>query len=70
MLLICKATGKKGEGKVRVIRQPFVVDRLVVTDLSKEGHNFGLVYLNEYHTAVAAFTLQGNDAKNCKVGFI
>ena len=67
MLLICKATGKRCEGKVRVIRQPFIVDRLIITKSSKEGPNFGLVYLNEYGTAVAAFTLQGHDSKMCMV---
>ena len=48
-----------------MIRQPYVVDRLVTVDLSKPDSSACLacVYLNEYKIAVAAFTLHGSDHK-------
>ena len=30
---------QKTDAKVKVIRQPYVIDRLVVVDISKEGHS-------------------------------
>ncbi|XP_067130426.1 pleckstrin homology domain-containing family G member 5-like isoform X3 [Centruroides vittatus] len=62
MLLICKATGKKGD-KVRVIRQPYIVDRLVLQEL-KDGSGLLVVYLNEYKVATTAFLLYTNESKH------
>ena len=31
--------GPGTDAKVKVIRQPYVIDRLVVVDISKEGHS-------------------------------
>lgn len=53
---------------MRVIRQPYLVDRLDVTDLNKETPTLALVYKNEFNMPVAAFILQNNDAKKLKVG--
>ena len=50
MLLVCKPMGRKGE-KMKLIRQPFVVDRLLCRELSKDSSAFSAVYLNEYGTA-------------------
>jgi pleckstrin domain-containing family G protein 5 len=66
MLLVCKGMGRKGE-KMKVIRQPYAVDRLLVRDLSKDPGAFGLVYLNEYGTASAALTLHSSEPKLVKV---
>jgi len=58
--------GRKGE-KMKVIRPPFVVDRLLTRELSKDPNAFGLVYLNEYATAAAALTLHTNESKMVRV---
>lgn len=52
---------------MRVIRQPYLVDRLVVTELSRETPSLAMIYKNEFDMAVAAFILQNNDAKKLKV---
>lgn len=67
MLLICKPSTKKGGATVRVIRQPYLVDRLVVTELSRETPSLAVVYKNEFDMAIAAFILQNNDSKKLKV---
>ena len=73
------------DAKVKVIRPPYVVDRLQVVDITRDstggsGHhsshhsggsgNGGLlavVYLNEYNTVSAAFTLHSNESKVIRV---
>lgn len=52
---------------MRVIRQPYLVDRLDVTDLNKETPTLALIYKNEFNMPIAAFILQNNDAKKLKV---
>ena len=54
---------------MKIIRQPFIVDRLLVSEINKDGQMVGLaaVYLNEYHVASAAFTLHSQEAKVLKV---
>lgn len=44
---------------MKIIRQPFIVDRLIVSEINKDGALVGLalVYLNEYRVASTAFTL-------------
>lgn len=54
-LLICKSTSRKGD-KVRVIRQPFLVDRVVTHEL-RDGSGFIVIYLNELHVASAFLIL-------------
>lgn len=66
MVLICKPVGRKGE-RMKVIRQPYIVDRLVLKELNKDPCSFGLVYLNEYGTASAALSLHFNEPKLVKV---
>ncbi|XP_017778525.1 PREDICTED: pleckstrin homology domain-containing family G member 5 isoform X2 [Nicrophorus vespilloides] len=65
MLLVCKSSTKKG-GTVRVVRQPYLVDRLVVMEINKETPTLACVYKNEFDMAVAAFLLQNNDPKKLK----
>ena len=65
MLLVCKPLTKKGD-KVRVIRQPYVIDRLVVQEGAKDAALL-CVYLNEYQLATAAFTLYCPESRHCKV---
>ncbi|XP_059490860.1 pleckstrin homology domain-containing family G member 5-like isoform X3 [Neocloeon triangulifer] len=71
ILLLCKVTnaGKKQPENYKVVRQPFVVDRLQMVEIVRDSQpGLGVVYLNEYQTAVAAFTLFSNDkATNIKV---
>ncbi|XP_074097036.1 uncharacterized protein LOC141526129 [Cotesia typhae] len=74
MLLLCKTSTKKtsssgssggAAGNLKVIRQPYVVDRLRIHEL-KESSSFGLVYLNEYGVATAAFILSASEPKLAK----
>lgn len=62
ILLVCKSIAKKGLGALKVIRQPYLTDHLIV----HQGHNNTLncVYLNEFQVATTAFTLQCTEAKN------
>lgn len=62
VLLICKFISKKTSDKVRIIRQPFRVDRIVTKEL-KDGTGFILVYLNEFNVACYALTLYCSDTK-------
>ncbi|CAG9814235.1 unnamed protein product, partial [Phaedon cochleariae] len=66
MLLVCKPSTKKGGATVRVVRQPYLVDRLAVHELQRETPSLAVVYRNEFDMAVAAFILQNNDAKKLK----
>lgn len=52
---------------MRVIRQPYLVDKLVVTELTRETPSLAVIYKNELDMAVAAFVLQNNDPKKLKV---
>jgi hypothetical protein len=75
MLLICKNLNKRAvsssaDAKVKVIRQPYLIDRLIVCDVSKEtGSNAGLacIYLNEFRVTACAFTLHSSESKVIKV---
>lgn len=55
---------------MRIIRQPYLVDRLIITELNRETPSLALVYLNEFRTANAAFILQNNDQKKLKVVYV
>ncbi|KAG5879827.1 hypothetical protein JTB14_028090 [Gonioctena quinquepunctata] len=66
MLLVCKPSTKKGGATMRVVRQPYLVDRLVVSELHRETPSLAVIYKNEFDMAVAAFILQNNDAKKIK----
>uniref|UniRef100_T1JDF7 DH domain-containing protein n=1 Tax=Strigamia maritima TaxID=126957 RepID=T1JDF7_STRMM len=56
MLLITKSLNKKGD-RVKIIRQPYVVDRLVVYEMKER--TLLLVYLNEFNVATTVFALSG-----------
>ncbi|CAG2161321.1 unnamed protein product [Oppiella nova] len=62
LLLICKSVNKKSGDKVRVIRQPFIIDRVVTQEL-KDGTGFVLLYLNEFRVANALLILYSSDTK-------
>ncbi|KAL1497170.1 hypothetical protein ABEB36_008171 [Hypothenemus hampei] len=66
MLLVCKPSTKKGVATMKVIRQPYLVDRLVVQELNRETPSLAVIYRNEFDMAVAAFILQSNDTKKIK----
>lgn len=63
ILLVCKAASKKSGGdRVRVVRPPYLLDRLVVQELADRS-GFVVVYLNEFKVATALFVLYSSDAK-------
>ncbi|XP_076365469.1 pleckstrin homology domain-containing family G member 5-like isoform X10 [Tachypleus tridentatus] len=62
MFLVCKPVGRRGD-KVRIIRQPYLIEKLIVQELS-DGGGFMVVYLNEFRVAVAAFILYTHDPRN------
>ncbi|KAJ3586442.1 hypothetical protein NHX12_012840, partial [Muraenolepis orangiensis] len=59
MLLITKSV--KRVEKVKVIRQPLLIHNVVCKELKDPG-TFILIYLNEFQSAVAAYTFQANSA--------
>ncbi|XP_053954447.1 uncharacterized protein LOC128860751 isoform X3 [Anastrepha ludens] len=61
MLLVCKAIAKRGLGSLKVVRQPYLTDRLVI---QQSNNILNCVYLNEFQVAITAFTLQCSEAKN------
>ncbi|KAJ9582072.1 hypothetical protein L9F63_003574, partial [Diploptera punctata] len=63
VLLVCKAANKKGGAGVKVVRQPYMVDRLIVQELTRDSPSIALVYLNEFRTATAAFVLSSSEPK-------
>ncbi|XP_046594123.1 pleckstrin homology domain-containing family G member 5 [Neodiprion lecontei] len=75
MLLVCKPSTKKtssssgsgggAAGGLRIVRQPYVVDRIRVNEL-KEPSSLGLVYLNDYGAACAALILSAGEPKLAK----
>lgn len=64
MLLICKPSTKK---MLRIIREPYVLDRIRIYELKKQPNNFGLTYLHDYGTLSAVFILSASDPKLAKV---
>lgn len=67
MLLICKPATRRSEGRVRVLRQPYLVERLVAQELNREPATLALVYLTEYRVPCGAFLLSSSDTKLLKV---
>ncbi|KAI5093546.1 pleckstrin-like domain-containing family G member 5 isoform X5, partial [Silurus meridionalis] len=59
VLLITKPV--KRVEKVKVIRQPLIIRNIVCRDLKDSGA-FLLIYLNEFHSAVASYCFQANSA--------
>lgn len=63
LLLVTKAV-KKAE-RTKVIRPPLLVDKIVCRELRDSG-SFLLIYLNEFHSAVAAYTFQASGQALCR----
>uniref|UniRef100_A0A2K6JTT4 Pleckstrin homology and RhoGEF domain containing G5 n=1 Tax=Rhinopithecus bieti TaxID=61621 RepID=A0A2K6JTT4_RHIBE len=63
LLLVTKAV-KKAE-RTRVIRPPLLVDKIVCRELRDPG-SFLLIYLNEFHSAVGAYTFQASGQALCR----
>ncbi|XP_048250123.1 pleckstrin homology domain-containing family G member 5-like isoform X2 [Haliotis rufescens] len=57
LLLVCKAN--KRMDKFKITKPPMRLDRIIVQDLKDKG-SFLLIYLNEYHTPISAFTFHGD----------
>lgn len=54
---------------MKIIRQPFIVDRLLISEITNNAGMTGLavIYLNEYRVVSTAFTLHSQEAKVVKV---
>ncbi|XP_037684578.1 pleckstrin homology domain-containing family G member 5 isoform X2 [Choloepus didactylus] len=63
LLLVTKAV-KKAE-RTKVIRPPLLVDKIVCRELRDAG-SFLLIYLNEFHSAVGAYTFQASGQALCR----
>ncbi|XP_075406633.1 pleckstrin homology domain-containing family G member 5 isoform X4 [Tenrec ecaudatus] len=63
LLLVTKAV-KKAE-RTKVIRPPLLVDRIVCRELRDPG-SFLLIHLNEFHSAVGAYTFQASGQALCR----
>ncbi|KAK3104745.1 hypothetical protein FSP39_009161 [Pinctada imbricata] len=59
LLLICKSS--KRMEKYKIIKPPMRVDRIIVQELKDKG-SFLLIYLNEYHVPVSAFTFHADQS--------
>ncbi|KAL8582558.1 hypothetical protein ACOMHN_043737 [Nucella lapillus] len=53
LILVCKAN--KRMDRFKIVRPPMRLDQLVVTELKDKG-SFLLMYMNEYHIPIAAYT--------------
>lgn len=69
MLLVTKPIKRLGESKVKfkIIRQPFVVDRLVTQEIARDPPTLACVYLSVYQTACSAFVLSCSEIDLIKV---
>ncbi|XP_045715822.1 pleckstrin homology domain-containing family G member 5 isoform X1 [Phyllostomus hastatus] len=63
LLLVTKAV-KKAE-RTKVVRPPLLVDKIVCRELRDPG-SFLLIYLNEFHSAVGAYTFQASGQALCR----
>ncbi|XP_026966155.1 pleckstrin homology domain-containing family G member 5 isoform X5 [Sagmatias obliquidens] len=63
LLLVTKAV-KKAE-RTKVIRPPLLVEKIVCRELRDPG-SFLLIYLNEFHSAVGAYTFQASGQALCR----
>nr|XP_027198898.1 uncharacterized protein LOC113793122 isoform X2 [Dermatophagoides pteronyssinus] len=64
VFLVCKPLNKKSsDSRMKVIRQPFIIDRLVVHEL-KESSGFLLIYLNEFNVACTYMLLFTSETRN------
>lgn len=63
LFLITKPV-KKAE-RTKVVRQPLLVDKVVCRELKDPG-SFLLIYLNEFGSAVAAYTFQASGQSLCR----
>uniref|UniRef100_A0AAV2LZ58 Pleckstrin homology domain-containing family G member 5 n=1 Tax=Knipowitschia caucasica TaxID=637954 RepID=A0AAV2LZ58_KNICA len=61
LFLITKSVKRVEKEKVKVIRQPLLIQNVVCKELKDPG-SFILIYLNEFKSAVAAYTFQANSA--------
>ncbi|XP_046670725.1 pleckstrin homology domain-containing family G member 5 isoform X2 [Homalodisca vitripennis] len=66
MLLVCKATNRRSEGRFKVLRQPYLVERLIVQELNRDPATLAVVYLSEYRVPCGAFLLSSPDTKALK----
>ncbi|XP_073512782.1 pleckstrin homology domain-containing family G member 5 isoform X3 [Phyllobates terribilis] len=63
LFLITKPV-KKAE-RTKVVRQPLLVDKIVCRELKDTG-SFLVIYLNEFRSAVAAYTFQASGQSLCR----
>lgn len=64
VLLICKSINKKSaDSRMKVIRQPFLTDRIVARELKDSNSALLLIYLNEFNVASTYLLLYTSDTK-------
>ncbi|XP_039223122.1 pleckstrin homology domain-containing family G member 5 isoform X2 [Crotalus tigris] len=63
-LFLITKPAKKGE-RTRVVRQPLLIDKVVCRALRDPG-SFLLIYLNEFRSAVCAYTFQTSGQSLCR----
>ncbi|XP_065215741.1 pleckstrin homology domain-containing family G member 5 isoform X2 [Planococcus citri] len=66
MLLVCKAASKKSDSRFKVLKQPFIIDRLVIHELPRDPPFLAVIYLTEYKVPATAFLLTCSDNKLLK----
>lgn len=59
LFLVTKLVSKKGGDKLKVVKPPMRLDKLVIQSL-RDASCFVLLYLNEYHVAQALYTFHGD----------
>lgn len=63
IFLVCKPLNKKStDSKMKVIRQPFITDRLIVRDF-KDASGFVMIYLNELNVAISFLLLYTSETR-------
>lgn len=64
VLLVCKQISKKSaDSRMKVIRQPFLTDRIVPRELKDSSSALLLIYLNEFNVASTYLLLYTSDTK-------
>ncbi|KAJ6219284.1 hypothetical protein RDWZM_005096, partial [Blomia tropicalis] len=62
IFLVCKPLKKSNDSKMKIVRQPFITDRLVIREL-KDGSGFLMIYLNELNVACTFLLLYTSEMR-------
>ncbi|XKL68131.1 hypothetical protein PGB90_003622 [Kerria lacca] len=64
LLLVCKAASKKSVSRFKIVKPPFIIERLVTQELHKDPSFLAVIYLTEYKVPATAFLLTCSDNKS------